>query len=555
MPLKLVDLIRRYVFRFVLFPAATVTIAGTIIGASLAVWLERGVETKLLAANAKNFEQLILSGDSIGLDRQLRAISTSRQWTAAYVLNPQSRVIASYPAADSVGTTGSTLRCVHSQEFVSSWNAVVGRLCWETQRFRTAIPTIAAFICVMGVIIWIQASLGVFLGRLISLHTRSLAELAELFGRSRPITPEDIPGMPQETLEAAQLLDAVRRFISIEKKLKAAEIESEKQRALSAIAEQVAHDVRSPLAALDSALRDSPEFPEDRRRLVVDSVDRIRAIANDLLQRNRSPDATSVQGVEPGRLWDMIEPLLNEKRLQFHGATFEIRGICVADQVVLCRVPGVEFKRVLSNLINNAVESLKNVPGTVTVCLEVQGDRARVSVKDDGVGISPEILAKLGERGMTHGKSGGSGLGLHHAKSCAQAWGGGLEIESKVGLGTTVTLVLPVLLAASDIVLIDDDPLVRRTWEMAARRSGRTVRSFATVDAFLGACGTINSGASVYVDSHLEDGVRGEDEVRRIHQAGFQEIYLATGYEAAKFSTVAHLRGVVGKDPPWGEVS
>jgi two-component system, cell cycle sensor histidine kinase PleC len=86
--------------------------------------------------------------------------------------------------------------------------------------------------------------------------------------------------------------------------------------------------------------------------------------------------------------------------------------------------------------------------GAVTIALKEAGGFARLSIKDTGIGIPPRDIEKLGrpfeqvENQFTKTK-GGSGLGLAISKSLIELHGGQLEIESVVGKGTTVTVVLP----------------------------------------------------------------------------------------------------------------
>jgi signal transduction histidine kinase len=64
----------------------------------------------------------------------------------------------------------------------------------------------------------------------------------------------------------------------------------------------------------------------------------------------------------------------------------------------------------------------------------------RVSIQDQGRGIPSEILPRLGELGFTFKKPGGSGLGLHHAKTTLERFGGSLQIKSSLGVGTLIAL-------------------------------------------------------------------------------------------------------------------
>ena len=73
---------------------------------------------------------------------------------------------------------------------------------------------------------------------------------------------------------------------------------------------------------------------------------------------------------------------------------------------------------------------------------------ARIIVSDNGKGIAGENLSKAGQRGFSFGKANGNGLGLSHARSFVEAAGGKLTIQSRVGLGTMVTLSLPIVTAS-----------------------------------------------------------------------------------------------------------
>ena len=66
-----------------------------------------------------------------------------------------------------------------------------------------------------------------------------------------------------------------------------------------------------------------------------------------------------------------------------------------------------------------------------------------LAIKDSGRGIPSEVLPKLMRKGETYHKEGGTGLGLYHAKSSVESWGGTIELFSEVGQGTEVRVSLP----------------------------------------------------------------------------------------------------------------
>lgn len=102
-----------------------------------------------------------------------------------------------------------------------------------------------------------------------------------------------------------------------------------------------------------------------------------------------------------------------------------------ADQIV----------QVLINLLSNANRHTK--AGKVAVRAETMAGYVRVSVTDNGEGISPDLLPHVFER-FCHGKKGGSGLGLSICKTIIEEHGGKIDIESEEGRGTKVWFTLPI---------------------------------------------------------------------------------------------------------------
>jgi len=294
-------------------------------------------------------------------------------------------------------------------------------------------------------------------------------------------------------LFSVSLADRFLRFRGekerIEREAAIARTQAEQNLRLAVQAEQVAHDIRSPLTALDVAVTGLIKMPEQERILIRSAVTRIKDIANNLSEQRAktqnpiaiSPDASKIAS---HWLWGLIEPVVSEKRLQFHQkASLRLEATFAKDVATLySRVNPQELKRVLSNLVNNSCEAIdKN--GRISIQLEEQGPHhITIVVADNGKGIPAAILPKLMGRGVSFGKEGGSGLGLHHAKNAVHSWGGTIAIDSKEGEGTRVTLTLPkstapewcateVTLRRGQIaVVVDDDPSIFEVWR--SRLSG-----------------------------------------------------------------------------------
>jgi len=120
---------------------------------------------------------------------------------------------------------------------------------------------------------------------------------------------------------------------------------------------------------------------------------------------------------------------------------------------VVCENPGddvellgdrVQLARVLNNLIQNAIHALPAANGLLRVRSEILDTSIRVSVSDNGCGISEETLKHVFSPDFTtRRKLGGMGLGLFIAQKVAQAHGGTVKVESTVNQGSTFTLQLP----------------------------------------------------------------------------------------------------------------
>jgi signal transduction histidine kinase len=283
------------------------------------------------------------------------------------------------------------------------------------------------------------------------------------------------------------MLDRIREYSELE--IKRAEAD-----ATFRVAAQVAHDIRSPLTALKTACSNLSAVPPDVGHLIRLAADRINEIANNLIENNRAqvkgqpvaiptPSATPRASAERSPEWLalMIENLLLEKRLQFH-SSHEIGFQFQPDTEAFSAFAWVdarEFKRMLSNILNNAAEAIPvDKPGKIELLVRKRDSLIELEVRDNGKGIPPEVLPKLTQLGFSFDKEAGTGLGLHHSKTTLESWGGKLSIESILGRGTQVTLsleaaplpgwFLPELQLRKDqmVVVIDDDKMVHELWRL-----------------------------------------------------------------------------------------
>jgi two-component system sensor histidine kinase AtoS len=105
------------------------------------------------------------------------------------------------------------------------------------------------------------------------------------------------------------------------------------------------------------------------------------------------------------------------------------------------RLDPVLFRRILTNLILNAVQSMPK-GGRLTIAGSTGDGSLTVAVRDTGVGIAPENLAKIFNPFFTT-KAQGQGLGLAVCKRLVEAQGGTINVKSAIGDGSTFTITMP----------------------------------------------------------------------------------------------------------------
>lgn len=270
-----------------------------------------------------------------------------------------------------------------------------------------------------------------------------IQEIIDRFMRSETLAEEEFNRQKFITVEFQQLLLFLRQSFVVLQEKHAAE------KALYNLATQVSHDIRSPLATLNVVLKSLPELSEEKRELLQNVACSIRDIANNLLAQYKKmvtvKPHVDQNYVKPEFIAPLVETLISEKRLQFTGKDFSLQEEIhanVRDCVV--NLDAQLFKRVLSNLINNAVEALGS-QGEVKVVLEKKELSVVLKIIDNGKGIPTDLLPKIHEGGISIGKEQGCGLGISNAIYCIKQWNGNYDIKSTVGEGTVFTIELPLV--------------------------------------------------------------------------------------------------------------
>ncbi|HUV67464.1 MAG TPA: HAMP domain-containing sensor histidine kinase, partial [Sedimentisphaerales bacterium] len=235
------------------------------------------------------------------------------------------------------------------------------------------------------------------------------------------------------------------------------------------------HELRTPLSIIMGAIR-----------LILDEI------PGRIVEEQRKVLATAMKNVE--RLGRIVDSLLNiskieSGKLDLHKTVvniFELIKDTVSNYESLSQEKGIHIdhevpqtnvdicldqdktREVLMNLISNSFKFTPEGGWIKVICAKQEG-RVLVTVRDSGVGIAKEDIPKLFDKFTQFSRKAGpgekgTGLGLAIVKKLVEMHGGTIEVESKVGQGTTFTISLPLTAEAkAESLSAETDELVEET--------------------------------------------------------------------------------------------
>lgn len=247
------------------------------------------------------------------------------------------------------------------------------------------------------------------------------------------------------------------------------------------LANQVAHDIRSPLASLLMIVKSCTEIPEAERIALREAAISIGDIANNLLNQYKTRNTNPISDVEDRQsilISATLLQLMTEKKYEYQNTSIKLdHDISQSGHFAFIKIDVSAFKRMMSNLINNAVEACENEHGKILVTLDATDEWVSISIKDNGKGMSTSLINKIKNHiAVTEGKKSGNGIGLSQVQETLQCNHGTLAIDSHPGKGTTMTVTFPrirpphwiaeeIKLGFDDIVVIlDDDSSIHGAW-------------------------------------------------------------------------------------------
>lgn len=221
----------------------------------------------------------------------------------------------------------------------------------------------------------------------------------------------------------------------------------------------MSHEIRTPLngiLGMADLLANELENPEQREMVTTirDSGDMLLSVLNGVLDLAKVESGQLVLEKVPFQMSEIIRQseALHGMRARAKGLDFDLH----CDRWLEDRRLGDPFRlsQVLGNLVDNAIKFTES--GGISVTIDSgTDDRVDITVRDTGVGMSAEAQARVFRAfeqadGGTARRYGGTGLGLAICRQLAELMGGGITLDSAPGVGTTITLSLPLPFAPAD---------------------------------------------------------------------------------------------------------
>lgn len=221
------------------------------------------------------------------------------------------------------------------------------------------------------------------------------------------------------------------------------------------------HELRTPITVIRGyleTLKYRPERQEQTIALAIDELDRMSRLVNDLLllAKAERPDFLALKPEELD--WLTEELYLKVRPLANRHWKLESKGLSPI------RVDRQRITQAVMNLVQNALRHTQE-GDTIALGSSVRENYAQIWVSDTGEGIAPENQSRIFERfaraTARENQFEGHGLGLSIVQAIAQAHGGWIELSSRVGQGSTFTMVIP-LESISESAIHESDSDCRR---------------------------------------------------------------------------------------------
>ncbi|MEZ4810001.1 MAG: ATP-binding protein [Allomuricauda sp.] len=273
--------------------------------------------------------------------------------------------------------------------------------------------------------------------------TRSLQTVSDKMKRTNLTQRNEKIYIENPGEEIGQLVDSYNRMIDELEESAVKLARSEREQAWREMAKQVAHEIKNPLTPLRLTVQSferkfDPKDPMAQSKIrefsksLIQQIDTMSNIAGAFSNFANMP-AQQNETLNVVKIVKLALEIFNEDYIHFISDEKEI----------IAKLDRTQLIRVVTNLVKNAIQAVPDVESPrILVTVASEGDTVKISVADNGVGISDDLKYKIFEPKFTT-KSSGMGLGLGMVKNIVENYKGNIDFTSQVGKGTVFTIKFP----------------------------------------------------------------------------------------------------------------
>nr|WP_299383165.1 HAMP domain-containing sensor histidine kinase [Allomuricauda sp.] len=273
--------------------------------------------------------------------------------------------------------------------------------------------------------------------------TRSLQTIADKMERTKLTQRNEKIYIENPTDEIGKLVDSYNGMIDELEESAAKLARSEREQAWREMAKQVAHEIKNPLTPLRLTIQSferkfDPEDAQSEQKVkefsktVIQQIDTLSNIAAAFSNFADMP-AQQNETLNVVKIVKLALEIFHEEYIHF---------ISDEDEII-AKWDRTQLIRVVTNLVKNAIQAVPDVDSPrILVSVASEGQEVKISVADNGIGISDDFKDKVFEPKFTT-KTSGMGLGLGMVKNIVENYRGTIDFTSQKGKGTVFTVKFP----------------------------------------------------------------------------------------------------------------
>ncbi len=226
-------------------------------------------------------------------------------------------------------------------------------------------------------------------------------------------------------------------------------LQNERLTTLGRLTATVSHELRNPLGTIQTAI---DSLDDSLQRKDFSQINRVIELAERNIDRciNIIEDLTDYTRVKKLKIDSVFLDAWLEKIISELDVPAEIECGLVFNCDAKVQIDSEKIRQVIVNLVNNAIDAIKGHDerraGKIIVSTQLLDGQYEVSIQDNGVGMSSEVLNQVFEP-LFSTKGFGVGLGMVIVKNIIERHKGEISIQSKEGVGTSITIKLPLLVS------------------------------------------------------------------------------------------------------------